>query len=60
MKAKDSTEKDIKAPTDSRAGAAPEADRMGATTKELTDEQLEVVVGGIVGQHIGTNVAKKQ
>ncbi len=57
MTNQDSTEKDAKIVSDSREVATSKTD--AATAKELTDEQLAAVVGGIIGNHIGTSVEKK-
>jgi bacteriocin-like protein len=52
MKNQDSTEKDVKITTGSQDVARSKSDT--ATAKELTDEQLAAVVGGIQGAHIGS------
>lgn len=58
MKAKDSTEKDVKTPSDARIDPASDAAKKPSEVgKELTDAECAAVTGGIQGAHIGTNVA---
>jgi hypothetical protein len=47
MKSQDSNKKDVKISADPQAAAASEAAAKGATAKELTDEQIAAVVGGV-------------
>jgi hypothetical protein len=56
MKDQDSTEKDVKITTGSQDVATPKAAEPSEVKRELTDEQLAAVVGGIIGNHIGTSV----
>jgi hypothetical protein len=46
MKNQDSTEKDVKSPTDSPASAAKRARDAATAAKELTDEEFAAVIGG--------------